>query len=163
MNPQPRRSSRPAGSSSRAGVTTSEHRATVEPDSATSVCQPSGRSPGTSTVARPTTRPSTARGATHRSTWETSRRSPVSSSSTHTCTSAPSSTCTDTCGVPPSRSTTTGGSIRRHTSSSAFSSSTVTRSGLEASTPSDASTSIMVPALTHLWVPSKPQKSGTTP
>ena len=99
--PRPGRARAPPAAAARAGETS---RVAVargpSSGSACSRCQPGGRSPGSSTVARPTRRPSTSRGATQWSTCRTSRVLP-SSSSISTSTDAPSVTCTGTHGRPP--------------------------------------------------------------
>ena len=157
ITPQTRSRPSAAGSGNDAGETS---RVAVargpSSGSACSRCQPGGRSPGSSTVARPTRRPSTSRGGTQWSTCRTSRVLP-SSSSISTSTDAPSVTWTDTQGVHPTRATTVGGSTRRQSRSSASSWAAATCSGVAASTPRPASTATSVSAVTGTCCPCQSQ------
>ena len=120
MSPHARGRAARSGSSRRSGVTTSGLCAYALGPSATISCQPSGRSVGSVKVARPTSRPSTVRGGTGTSAWVTSRRPPPASgsSSIQTSTGSPCVTWTGTCACRPCRTTSTGGSTRRHGMSS---------------------------------------------
>ena len=81
------------------------------PDRRASRCQPSGRSVGRSNVASPTRAPSTSRGSTHRSACARSTRPPPSSSTQAE--PARRGTHRHLCRCP-DRTTTHGGSTRRH-------------------------------------------------
>ena len=158
MYPQARPSRSAGGRSSLAGVTTSGAVCSPRVCRACRVCQPSGRSGGTTKVLSATMRSPTRRGSTQRSSSSRSRRSP-SSSSTQTVTVVPWSTCTATVVVPPERVTTTGGSTRRHGRSWTSTSACSTASSEDTSTPSPESTEVTVRADTVVCSPCQSQNS----
>ena len=82
---------------------------------------------------------------------------------THTSTGSPWLTCTATWACRPSRTTSTGGSTRRHGMSSTCAIARSIRSGDDASTPSAPSTPRSVAVLARRFCPWKSQWSGTTP
>ena len=167
IRPTTRPSATAEGSERRCGVTTRV--ASVVSGStagtsrcATSRCQPTGRSPGTSKVASPTERPSTSRSGTHRSTCGTSRTVP-SSSTTSSRMPVPAGTWACTHGVHPSRATTVAGRVRRHGASSTSARARSTASSPSASTPRAVSTARIAAAETVTCRPCQSQYSVATP